>query len=77
MGVGTYANNEIGSVSISKTVIEKYLSQKAVEQSDNKEAHLSALKFLHAIIEKSVVGDVHQDRDGNANIKYVVRCLVV
>ena len=71
--VGEYINGEIGVVNVSNSAIGKYLSQKAVEQSDSRDVHLSALQVLPKIIETSAVGEVHADRDGNANIKDVVR----
>lgn len=46
---------EIGEVNISGTAVDKYLSQKAVEKSDNKGVHLSALRVLPKIIEESFI----------------------
>ena len=70
---GDYINPEIGNVHISGTAIEKYLSQKAVEQSDNKDIHLSALRILPKVIETSIVGEIHSDKNNNDNIKDIVR----
>ena len=71
--VGEYENPEIGGVNISGKAIDKYLSEKAVSKSDNKDVHLSALKVMPSIIENSIVGEVQADRVGNTNIKDIVR----
>ena len=71
--VGTVQQPEIGEVNISGTAIDKYLSQKAVNKSDNKDVHLSALRIMPQIIENSVVGEIHEDKEGNTNIRDVVR----
>ncbi|MBQ6069480.1 MAG: hypothetical protein IJK84_08260 [Bacteroidales bacterium] len=71
--VGEYNNPEIGGVNISGTAIDKYLSEKAVSKSDNKDVHLSALKVMPSIIENSIVGEVHNDREGDSNIRDIVR----
>ena len=71
--VGTVQQLEIGEVNISGTAIDKYLSQKAVGQSDNKDIHLSALRVLPRIIEESVVGEIRADRDNNQNVRDIVR----
>ena len=51
----------------------KYLSQKAVEKSDSKDVHLSALHVLPRIIEESMVGEIHADKNNNENLKDIVR----
>ena len=71
--VGSAQQPEIGEVNISRTAIEKYLSQKAVEKSVSIDAHLSALRVLPQIIKNSIVGEIHADRDGNTNIKDIAR----
>ena len=71
--VGEYNNPEIGGVNISGTAIDKYLSEKAVSKSDNKDVHLSALKVMPSIIENSIVGEVHEDKKGDRHLKDVVR----
>jgi hypothetical protein len=71
--VGSIQQPEIGEVNITGSAIEKYLSQKAVEQSDNKDVHLSALRVLPRIIEESIVGKIHADRDNNQNVRDIVR----
>lgn len=70
---GIVKHSEIGDINISNTSIEKYLSEKAVDKSDNKDVHLSALRVLPSVIEKSVVGEIHADKKGDTNIKDVVR----
>ncbi|MBQ4420378.1 MAG: hypothetical protein II878_02400, partial [Bacteroidales bacterium] len=71
--VGEYENQEIGSVNISGTAVDKYLSEKAVSKSDNKDVHLSALKVMPSIIENSIIGEIHDDKNGSANVKDIVR----
>ncbi len=71
--VGEYENPEIGNVNISSTAVDKYLSEKAVSKSDNKDVHLSALKVMPSIIENSIVGEVHDDKKGDRHLKDVVR----
>lgn len=71
--VGCVQQPDIGEVNISGTAVDKYLSQKAVEKSDNKGVHLSALRVLPKIIEESIVGKIHVDRNGNENLKDIVR----
>ena len=71
--VGSVTQTELGSISISGAAVEKYLSGKAVEKSDNNDVHLSALRMLPQIIKNSIVGEIHKDRDNNTNIKDVVR----
>ena len=61
--VGFVQQPEIGEVNISGTAIDKYLSQKAVEKSDNKDIHLSALRVMPQIIENSVIGEIHEDKN--------------
>ncbi|MBR1850087.1 MAG: hypothetical protein IJ789_01810 [Bacteroidales bacterium] len=71
--VGEYENPEIGSVNISGTAIDKYLSEKAVNKSDNKDVHLSALKVMPSIIENSIVGEVYANKKGSQGIRDIVR----
>lgn len=71
--VGTVQQPEIGEVNISGTAIDKYLSQKAVEKSDSKDVHLSALRVMPQIIENSIVGQIHKDKEGNTNIRDIDR----
>ncbi len=71
--VGEYENPEIGNVNISGTAIDKYLSEKAVSKSSSKDVHLSALKVMPSIIENSIVGEVHDDKNGSENVKDIVR----
>lgn len=71
--VGIVKQPEIGVVNISGKAIEKYLSEKAVDKSDSTDVHLSALRILPNIIENSIVGEIHNDRDGNIDIQDIVR----
>lgn len=71
--VGEHNNAEVGSINVSNTSIDKYLSQKAVAKSDNIDVHLSALKVIPTIIENSVVGEIHNDKKGDRNIRDIVR----
>ena len=71
--LGTYINPEIGEIVVSGKAIDKYLSGKAVGQSHSLDAHLSALQVLPQLIENSIVGEVHEDRSHNENLKDIVR----
>lgn len=71
--VGTVQQPEIGEVNISRTAIDKYLSQKAVEKSDTKDVHLLALRVMPQIIENSVVGEIHEDKNNIPQLSDIVR----
>ena len=71
--VGSFQQPEIGEVNISGTAIDKYLSQKAVEKSDNRDVHLSALRVMPQIIENSVVGEIHEDKNNIPQLSDIVR----
>jgi hypothetical protein len=72
--VGTYKNADTNTnISVSKTAIDKYLSEKAVGKSVNVDAHLSALTNLPELIKTSVVSERHQDRDKKPDIKEIIR----
>lgn len=71
--VGSVKQSEIGEINISGTAIDKYLSQKAVDKSDNKDAHLSVLKIMPQIIENSIVGEIHKDKNNIPQLRDVVR----
>ena len=71
--MGSVQQPEIGEVNISGTAVDKYLSQKAVEKSDSKNVHLSALHVLPRIIEESIVSEIHADKNNNENLKDIVR----
>lgn len=53
--VGEFDNKKIGKVNISGKAIEKYLSEKAVSKSADKDVHLSALRVMPQIIEQSLL----------------------
>ena len=72
--VGTYKNEDTGEdIYASKNSIDKYLSQKAVEKSANRDAHLSALKQLPQLIKTSIRKETEQDRANSENIKEIQR----
>ena len=71
--LGLYKNPEVGDVNISGEAIGKYLSQKAVEQSASRKLHLLVLPIMPDMLRNSVVGDTHEDREGNSNISDIVR----
>jgi hypothetical protein len=72
--VGTYKNEHTGEdINVSKTAIDKYLSEKAVTKSVNMDAHLSALKQLPSLIKTSILRELKQDRDDNPEIKEIQR----
>ncbi|MDR1160983.1 MAG: hypothetical protein LBK45_01465 [Tannerellaceae bacterium] len=71
---GTYHNtNANEDISVSKTAIDKYLSEKAVGKSVNLDAHLSSLKQLPKLIETAVLRETKQDRGDNIDIKEIQR----
>ncbi len=71
--VGEYENPEVGMVNVSNASIDKFLSQKAVEKSADFDVHLSTLKVIPSVIENSVIGEVHEDRKQDKNIRDIVR----
>ena len=78
--VGVCSNPEIGDVNISKESINKYLSEKAVKQSTSLGLHLSCLQEMPSIINSSIVGEIHKDKNNDKNILDIVRlygCVIV
>jgi hypothetical protein len=72
--IGTYHNTNTGEdIGVSKTAIDKYLSEKAVNKSAGVDAHLSALKQLPKLIETSVLRETTPDRDNDNHIKEIQR----
>ena len=71
--VGVCSNPEIGDVNISKESINKYLSEKAVKQSTSLGLHLSCLQKMPSIINSSIVGEIHKDKNNDKNILDIVR----
>ena len=71
--VGPVEQDEVGKVNISGAAVEKYLSEKAVDKSDDKDVHLSTLRVLPDVIRESVVGELHPDNEKNPNVKDLVR----
>jgi hypothetical protein len=71
---GIYKNDNTNEdISISKTAIDKYLSESAIRKSVNLDAHLSALKQLPRLIETSVLRETHPDRDNDNHVKEIHR----
>ena len=71
---GIYHNiNTNENICISKTVIDKYLSEKAVKKSVSVEIHLSTLKKLPVLIETSVLKEKHNDINNDTNIQEIQR----
>ena len=70
---GTYINPEIGDVTISGDAIDKYMSGKARKKSVSEDIHYAALKVLPSIIEESITGEIHEDRNNDANVRDIVR----
>ena len=71
--VGDIEQPEIGLIHIASRSVKKYLNDSAVTKSTNKDVHMSALRVLPQIIENSIVGEIHRDRDNDSNIRDVVR----
>ena len=64
--VGIYKNNDTGEdIRISNLSIGKYLSKKAVEQSINIDAHLSALKQMPSLIKIALLTERVADKENN------------
>ena len=62
--VRTYNSEETGGkgdIRISKTAVDKYLSQSAVDKSDGKDVHLAVLRVLPEVIRESVDAEQHAD----------------
>jgi hypothetical protein len=71
---GTYHNeNTDKDISISKTAIDKYLSEKTIKKSASVDVHLSAIKQIPKLIETSVLKEKHNDRNEDSNIQEIQR----
>jgi len=71
---GTYHNKNTGEdISVSKTAIDKYLSESAIKKSVNLDTHLSALKQLPNLVKTSILRDSYPDRDNDVHIKEIQR----
>ncbi|WP_372473219.1 hypothetical protein AB4865_10360 [Capnocytophaga sp. ARDL2] len=60
----TYSDEETGGkgkIKISNNVINKYLSESAIDKSDSKDVHLSVLKVLPHVINSGIVAEQHSD----------------
>jgi predicted nucleic acid binding AN1-type Zn finger protein len=72
--VGTYKNNNTGEdMAISNVTIGKYLSQKAVEKSVNRDAHVSVLITLPQLVKTAILKEVTPDQKNSKNIREVRR----
>ena len=72
--VGTYKNDNISEdIHVSKTAIDKYLSESAIKKSVSLDAHLSALIQIPNLIETSVLKEIKQDRVNDSNINEIRR----
>jgi hypothetical protein len=60
-------------MAISNVTIGKYLSQKAVEKSVNRDAHLSALMLLPQLVKTSVLKETAPNQKNSKNILEVQR----
>lgn len=68
--VRTYNDEETGGkgeINISNTAVGKYLPEKAVKKSANKDVHMSVLKVLPSILRESVDAIQHVDRNKVGN----------
>ncbi len=66
-------HDEIGKINISSNAVDKYLSKKAVNKSDNKDVHLITLRVLPSVIENSIVGEIHTDEKNDPHVRDIVR----
>ncbi|MDR2813789.1 MAG: hypothetical protein LBB79_03925 [Prevotellaceae bacterium] len=72
--VGTYRNDDTGEdIYISKTTIEKYTSESAIQKSVSKDVHLSTLKKLPVTIKTAVLKETKKDRVNNPHIVEIQR----
>lgn len=70
--IGTYKNDNTGKdMNISNVTIGKYLSQKAVEKSVNKDAHVSVLIMLPQLVKTAILKEVTPDQKNSKNIREV------
>ena len=60
-------------VNVSKGAVDKYLSRKAVDKSASVDVHLSTLKVIPSVIENSIVGEIHDEKKGDRNLRDIVR----
>ena len=68
--VRTYNNEETGGkgeINISNTAVGKYLSEKAVKKTANKDVHMSVLKVLPSVLRESIDAIQHVDRNKVGN----------
>ena len=72
--VGTYKNNDTEEdIRISKTAIDKFLSESAIKKSVSLDTHLSALIQIPKLLETSVLKETKRDRLNDSNIKEIQR----
>lgn len=71
----SYLNKDSGNlIKMSSKGINKSLSNKAVDQSAvSRKVHLKALSKLDEILEESILGETHKDRDNDPNILEIQR----
>lgn len=70
----SYINKDTGNkIALSSKGINKSLSNKAKNKSVNREAHIKAIGKLPAIIEESILDEVHPDKNGSKDVKEVQR----
>ncbi len=76
--VGIYKNDITGkNIYVSKTSIDKYLNDKAVEKSVNVDAHLSALKKMPELIKSAILNNVTPDEKKSPYIHEIQRFLSI
>ena len=71
---GIYKNTDTGeNIRVSKTAVDKYLSESAIKKSVSLDAHLSALIQIPSLIETSVLKEKKRDRVNDSNISEIRR----
>lgn len=69
-----YVNTHTGeAIKVSKTATDKTFSESAYKKSDDMQAHLSAISVLPEILENSLLGEEHPDRNNDPNIEGIQR----
>jgi len=72
--IGVYKNVNTGEdICVSRTAIDKYLSESAIKKSVSVNAHLSALIQIPRLIESSVLKETKRDRVNDSNISEIRR----
>ena len=71
---GLFKNvNTCEEICVSRTAVDKYLSESAIKKSVSIDAHLSALMQIPKLIETSILKETKKDRGNDSNISEIQR----